>query len=119
VVEDIHSGEHTAIESDLILGFAPTYRVAWTSTGGSIRLVENDQGEWVPGPTYYDNTSPWSGGHPSVALDHVRGMFFSNRRVELPEDGPDVLHIAPTALAILGVDVPPEMDLEPLRFVSN
>ncbi|MFT5285722.1 MAG: putative AlkP superfamily phosphohydrolase/phosphomutase [Planctomycetota bacterium] len=116
LLSEEHSGEHMDIGADLVLGFAPGYRVAWTTTGGGIRLVEDDYGNVVPGEIYTDNTSPWSGGHPSVARDEVRGIFFSNRKVTMPEGGPNLLHIAPTALSILGVPIPAEMDLAPLKI---
>ena len=34
--------------------------------------------------------------------------------IEVPEDGVSVLHVAPTVLDALGVQVPEEMDLAPL-----
>ncbi len=117
-VADHHSGPYLEDSADLVLGFAPTYRVSWKTTGGGMLLEEKADGSWAPGDIYTDNTSPWSGGHPSVARDHVRGIFFCNREVDLPEGGPDLMHIAPTALELLGVPIPDEMDLEPLRFVS-
>lgn len=113
-----HSGAHLADAPDLVLGFAPTYRVAWTTTGLGINLEEDENGRTINGRTYTDNTSPWSGGHPSVARDHVRGVFLSNQRFVLPEGGPNLLHIAPTALALLGVPVPAEMDLAPLPLAK-
>jgi len=114
ILSEEHSGDYMEIGADMVLGFAPGYRVAWTTTGGGLRLEEDDYGNVISGATYTDNTSPWSGGHPSVARDHVRGLFFCNRKVNLPEGGPNLLHIAPTALDVLGVPVPPEMDLAPL-----
>ena len=114
ILSEEHSGDYMDIGSDMVLGFAPGYRVAWTTTGGGLRLEEDDYGNVISGATYTDNTSPWSGGHPSVAREHVRGLFFCNRKVNLPEGGPNLLHIAPTALNVLGVPVPPEMDLAPL-----
>lgn len=112
---EIHpDGDWVHLEADLILGFAPTYRVSWkTSLGGFLRVEEN--GERVPGPVFTDNDSPWSGGHVSMDVDAVKGMFFCNKKVQLPAEGPDLLHIAPTALSLLGVEVPAEMDLPPLK----
>jgi len=115
VTSEIHSGEYLKDESELIMGFAPTYRVSWKTTSGKILLEETD-GVVGLGPVLEDNTSPWSGGHPSVAESAVRGLFFSSRPVQLPPGGPNLLHIAPTVLSLLGVPVPPEMDLPPLTF---
>ena len=85
------------------------------TTGGKIRLDSSADGAIV-GPVVEDNDSPWSGGHPSVAEKHVRGLFFSSIPVELPEDGPNLLHISPTVLSLLGVPIPAEMDVQPLTF---
>lgn len=115
--KDIHSGPHLGDEADLMTGFEATYRVSWRTTLGGIRLVDSpDQQSVVAGPVFDDNKSNWSGDHVSVAEDLVRGIFFCNRKVELPAGGINLLHIAPTVLALLGVPVPPEYDLPPLRI---
>ena len=49
------------------------------------------------------------------ALNQVRGLFFSSVPMDLPADGPNLLHIAPTVLDLLGVPVPEEMDKAPLK----
>lgn len=116
ITSEIHQGPHLVDEPDVMTGFAPTYRVSWGTTGGGINLKKNDDELYVPGPVVVDNDSPWSGGHPSVAGEHVKGLFFASREVELPADGPNLLHIAPTVLSLLGVSVPPEMDLAPLKL---
>lgn len=115
VTSDLHQGEHLADEPDVMTGFAPTYRVSWGTTGGGIKLTKEGEA-YVAGPVVVDNDSPWSGGHPSVAAEHVKGLFFSSRPMALPAEGPDLLHIAPTVLDLLGVAVPPEMDMAPLKL---
>lgn len=116
-LSEIHTGDFIDRESDLVTGFSPFYRVSWSTNSGKMPLKEVD-GQVVPGPIIVDNTSPWSGGHPSVAEHQVRGLFFSSQPAELPEGGPNLLHIAPTVLDLLGVDVPAEMDLPPLKIGS-
>jgi len=118
IVEDRHEGAYITLEADMITGFAPPYRVGWaTSSGGLYMVREEESGLDEIGPICSDNTSPWSGGHVSMALPDVAGVFFSNRRVDVPQDGGvKALHIAPTVLSLLGVDVPEAMDLEPLEF---
>jgi predicted AlkP superfamily phosphohydrolase/phosphomutase len=111
VTKEIHNGPHLDLEGDLIVGFAPPYHVSWSSTGGGIALRDGELG-----PVCSDNDSPWSGDHTSMALETVPGVFLSNRRFQVPEGGAKALHIAPTALALLGVAKPPEMDLEPLEL---
>jgi predicted AlkP superfamily phosphohydrolase/phosphomutase len=113
----IHSGEYVGDEADLMVGFEATWRVAWSSTLGNIALTEGENGGVVPGPIFSANKSTWSGDHVSVSEDLVQGIFFANRKVEIPTAGIDLLHVAPTALSILGVPVPPEYDRPPLRFV--
>src|SRR5690606_3013028 len=114
VISEIHSGPHLAEEPDLMVGFAAGWRVSWATTLGDIQLVEGPTaGTFVPGNVFEDNRLNWSGDHVSVAADLVEGVFFSNRKVVVPEGGIDLLHIAPTALALLGVPVPSVYDHPP------
>jgi predicted AlkP superfamily phosphohydrolase/phosphomutase len=114
VVKEIHQGPYLDLESDLICGFAPTYRISWSTTMGGLSIAKDAEAGGLLGPTVVDNDKTWSGGHVSVALSDVAGVFFSNRKVERPDGGFNLLHIAPTALDLMGVPVPPEMDLPPL-----
>jgi predicted AlkP superfamily phosphohydrolase/phosphomutase len=119
LLHDLHHGPHGADEADLMLGFEAGWRVSWATTLGDVVLVESpDQSGWVAGPTMEDNRLNWSGDHVSVAEDLVKGVFFSNRKLEVPPGGVDLLHIAPTALSVLGVAVPREYDHAPLRFLD-
>jgi len=119
IVEDHHSGEFIDLEADMITGFAPPHRVGWSTSSGGLYMVKNQNtGLDELGPICSDNTSPWSGGHVSMALPDVAGVFFSNRRVQVPDDGVQALHIAPTVLDLLDCPVPSEMDLEPLEFAG-
>jgi predicted AlkP superfamily phosphohydrolase/phosphomutase len=113
IIAEIHRGDHLDLEADLMLGFAPGYRVSWGTTLGGISMSDGEVGPFV-----VDNDKTWSGDHVSVAPELVRGMFFCNRRIEVPAGGVDLRHVAPTALAAAGVAVPPEYDLPPLRFVG-
>ncbi len=117
VISEIHSGPYLSEEPDLMVGFAATWRVSWATTLGDIQLVEvPNTGTFGPGPVFEDNRLNWSGDHVSVAADLVQGVFFSNRKVVIPEKGIDLLHIAPTALALLGVATPAAYDHPPLAF---
>ena len=116
VVSEIHNGPYLKDEADLITGFAPTYRVSWGTTLGGLSIIKDANGVGVAGPVCVDNDKNWSGGHVSVALPDVAGVFFSNRKVSVPEDGLSALHIAPTALDLMGVAVPAEMDKGPLAL---
>lgn len=116
IVWDLYPGDWSSTAypcSDLMLGFDEYYRAGWNTVTGGARLVEED-GVVGPGAIYRDNTNPWSGDHAGNSPNLVTGIFFSNRPVEVPEDGVSVLHVAPTVLDALGVQVPEEMDLAPL-----
>jgi predicted AlkP superfamily phosphohydrolase/phosphomutase len=107
----LFEGDFGARLPDLILGFAPPYHVSWASGGGGLGLADSGSGL---GPTTEPNTSPWSGDHTSMDLASVRGIFLSNRAFTLPTGGPDLRHVAPTVLALLGVAIPADCDLAPL-----
>ena len=114
--KEIHSGPHLPKEADMLVGFAPNYRVSWRTTQGGIKLAEADDGAIVAGPIYEDNTSMWSGGHVSVNLDKVRGAFFCTEKLQEPGGhGYDVLHVAPTILRFLGIEKPDQMDVGALE----
>ena len=115
--DQIHQGPHVELEADLLVGLAAGYRVSWKTTRGGIALKSDPEREDpIPRPPYSDNTNNWSGDHVSVAADLVSGIFLCNKQVELPPGGADVLHIAPTVLALVGVPIPPEYDRPPLRL---
>lgn len=116
-MSEIHSGPHLDLESDLMVGLEAGYRVGWSTTTGGMHLVQAEGGTgWKPAPSIDDNTNNWSGDHVSVAQDLVPGIFFCNRKVAIPPGGVDLLDIAPTVLALLGVPVPGEYDRPPLHI---
>lgn len=120
--EEIYSGPYwkedklNGIEgtSELSVDFKPGYRVAWSSSGGKIGLVEStdpESGEPVVsgGDVVFDNSAWWSGDHCSVDLETVPAIFFSNQRLQ--GDGVvDVTDVAPTILQLVGVPIPADMD---------
>ncbi len=112
VTKEIHNGPFLDRESDMIIGFAPTYRVSWSSTSGGVALDRDDNLL----PICTDNTSPWSGGHISVNLPDVAGVFFCNKKVDVPAEGVRALQIAPTVLDLVGVPKSDDMDLGPLSI---
>jgi predicted AlkP superfamily phosphohydrolase/phosphomutase len=112
----LHVGKFLEREADLILGFAPPYHVSWRTGLGGLAL--DDAGS-APGPIFEPNRSSWSGDHTSMDLETVKGIFLSNRRFELPAGGPDLLHIAPTTLALLGVPVPTDYDVAALPLARE
>jgi predicted AlkP superfamily phosphohydrolase/phosphomutase len=112
LVKEIHSGPYMDREADLSLGFAAEYRVSWTTSSGGYYSPGGK-----PGPFVSNNDKAWSGDHVSVDTELVRGIFFSNRKCEVPaEGGVDLLHIAPTVLSALGVALPDGLDRKPLEL---
>jgi len=116
-MSEVHSGPHLDLESDLMVGLEAGYRVGWSTTTGGMNLTQAEgTAGWKPAPSIEDNTNNWSGDHVSVAQDLVPGIFFCNRKVAIPPEGVDLLNIAPTVLALLGVPVPPEYDRPALQI---
>jgi predicted AlkP superfamily phosphohydrolase/phosphomutase len=115
----IHSGAYLADEADLMVGFEAGWRVSWATTLGNLALADGAGKKLEPGPVFENNLHNWSGDHVSVAADLVPGVFFCNRKVEIPAGGVNLLHVAPTALSVVGVDVPAQYDLPPLHLAPQ
>jgi len=80
---------------DLIVGMNSGYRFSWqTAVGGA------------PDHIFDDNAKRWSGDH-CVDPHEVPGVILSSRPITVSD--PSVLDIAPTALALFGVDIPTTM----------
>lgn len=114
--KDVHHGPFVDREGDIMIGFAPYYRVSWATTMGDIRLEKDADGAWQVGGVCEPNENPWSGDHVSVAPSNVPGIFFASRKVQVPEGGTHLLDVASTALSLLGVPVPAELDRPALRM---
>ena len=94
-----YHGPYVEDAPDLVVGFAPGYRVAWeTVTGGFGAEVISE------------NTRPWSGDH-NMNPPEVPGMLFCNRPIDATQ--PAIVDIAPTVLDLFGVPVPPHLDGKP------
>ena len=118
-VRDVHSGPYLDREADMILGFANGYRVSWSTTMGGCKLEKGDEGVgYRMASPYEDNLKNWSGDHVSMAPEIVTGTFFCNRKVEIPEDGVNIMQIAPTVLDLMGVARPEDYDFEPLKMAD-
>jgi predicted AlkP superfamily phosphohydrolase/phosphomutase len=113
----LYRGPHAADQADLVPGFEAGWRVSWATSLGDVALQRTeDDLSYEAAPVFEDNLLNWSGDHVSVAEDLVRGVFLSNRRFTRPAQGVDLLHVAPTALALLGVALPDTMDRPPLEL---
>jgi predicted AlkP superfamily phosphohydrolase/phosphomutase len=95
-----YKGPYVSDAPDLVVGFAPGYRVAWeTVTGGFGEKVISD------------NTRPWGGDH-NMNPPEVPGMLFCNRPIDV--EHPNIVDIAPTVLDLFGVPIPEHMDGRPI-----
>jgi hypothetical protein len=90
----------------LMVGFEAGWRVSWSTTLGDI--VAGRVERRVRARTRVRGQPPQLVRRPRVGRgrSRCRACFFSNRKVEIPAGGIDLLHVAPTALALLGVPGP-------------
>lgn len=81
---------------DLQIAFRDGYRTSWrTPLGG------------IPRALFEPNTRKWSGDHAASDVADTPGVIFASRK--LGAGDPAILDLGPTALAFLGVPVPPAM----------
>ena len=98
--EAIYHGPYLEEAPDILVDFAPGYRISWSSSMGGVAET-----------VFEDNVKKWSGDH-IIDPDQVPGVLFMNRpfRVERAR----LLDLAPTILAALGVPKGPVMEGESL-----
>lgn len=98
--EQVYSGPFLEEAPDLIVNFAPGYRVSWgTPLGG------------VPAGLFEDNPKRWAGDHV-IDPELVPGVLFMNQ--PLHSERPGLTDLAPTILNALGVAKGPAMEGENL-----
>ncbi len=98
--ENVYHGPYAKDAPDLVVGFRPGHRVAWSSVTGGLDAE-----------VISDNDRPWSGDHNFNPPD-VPGMLFSNRKIA--RENPHITDLGPTVLDLFGVEVPPWCDGKPL-----
>jgi predicted AlkP superfamily phosphohydrolase/phosphomutase len=99
--DDIYAGEYLANASELQVGMAEGYRVSWQTTLGG-----------APQGIVYPNMKKWSGDHGGFDYATTAGVLISNRRVLRQEAS--IMDIAPTVLKYFGVQIPGDIDGQPL-----
>ncbi len=93
---EVYAGDYATESPDLVLNFAEGYRASSkTALGG------------IPSTKFEDNVKPWSGDHV-VDPDLVPGVFFSSQPFR--NGNVNMLDMAPTILAALGVSKGPKME---------
>ncbi|MBC8371698.1 MAG: alkaline phosphatase family protein [Planctomycetes bacterium] len=116
----VHETEFNAGAAEITIDFVRGYRASWNVTGGGITLTdgtdENGDTIAVPGEFVSDNDYAWSGDHCGVDIHAVQGIFFSNKKTELPGGNTfyDSTHLAPTVLDLMKVPIPSDYDSQPL-----
>ncbi len=95
--EEVYRGPFISEAPDVLINYAPGYRVSWSSSLGGV----------AAGEPFEDNTRKWSGDH-MIDPVLVPGMLLMNRPFRA--DGARLIDLAPTILSALGV--PPGQDLE-------
>jgi len=81
---------------DLIVGYNEGYRISWDSVTGKVNET-----------VFEDNTKAWSGDH-CIDPRLVPGIFFCTQKINT--SSPSIIDIAPTALTLFGLEIPPHMD---------
>ncbi|RPI23776.1 MAG: nucleotide pyrophosphatase [Acidobacteria bacterium] len=92
----IYRGPYASEGPDLIVGFAPGYRVSWASVTGAVSPC-----------LFEDNVKSWSGDHCLNPPD-VPGIFFTNRKIKA--GSVSIMDVGPTVLDLFGVPVPEHCD---------
>ncbi len=103
--DEIYSGPYRENSPDLIIGYNEGYRVSWDSVKGKVNKI-----------IFENNEKAWSGDHcidPRV----VPGIFFCNKPIN--SESPSIIDIAPTALALFGLEIPAHMDGQSLIDPQN
>ena len=103
----IYSGPYADNGPDLVAGYEAGYRASWEVAVGR-----------TDGPVFTDNTRHWNGDH-CVDPSLVPGVFFCNREFDVPDSGMAMLDIAPSILALFGIEPPGYMDGTAIRIYKT
>jgi predicted AlkP superfamily phosphohydrolase/phosphomutase len=101
----VYNGPYLDAAPDLVIGYAPGYRAAWSAAVGK-----------VSGAVFEDNRKCWSGDH-CIDPAAVPGVLFTNRKFE--SNNPGIEDMAPTALRLFGIEPPPWMEGRPLLLAQK
>jgi predicted AlkP superfamily phosphohydrolase/phosphomutase len=103
--KDVYKGEFIKNSPDIIIGFRQGYRMGWQNAIGGLTPE-----------VFSDNLKKWDGDH-IVDPSHVPGVLFTNFGIE--KQDPHQVDVAPTILVMLGLEVPKEMEGEPLISIHK
>ena len=92
----LYRGPYLDAAPDFVVGYNRGYRCSWDGAVGKVATLALE-----------DNQKAWSGDH-CVDPAFVPGVLFSNRKVEATNPG--IEDLAPTALALFGLETPGWME---------
>jgi predicted AlkP superfamily phosphohydrolase/phosphomutase len=92
----IYRGPYIDAAPDMIVGYARGYRTSWEAAVGRVTTR-----------VFEDNAKAWSGDH-CVDPALVPGVLFSN--LKIAAEDPGIEDMAPTALALFGIEAPVWME---------
>ncbi|MCW5980591.1 MAG: alkaline phosphatase family protein [Bryobacteraceae bacterium] len=101
----LYRGPYLGEAPDFIVGFSNGYRVSWDAAQGKITTS-----------VFEDNAKAWSGDH-SMDPVLVPGVLFSNRKIDAEDPGLE--DMAPTTLALFGIEKPAHMEGKPIFTFSG
>ena len=101
--KEIFHGAYMSEAPEIQIDFRDGYRTSWQTSLGAI-----------PAGIVVANMKKWSGDHCASDPSDTQGIFFSNRLVVTPH--PSIVDIAPTALELLHVPPPAQLDGHALSF---
>jgi len=96
----LYTGPYLDAAPDIVIGYENGYRASWDAAVGKVSAEVFD-----------DNRKAWSGDH-CVDPHLVPGVLFSNRKIAA--DDPGIEDMAPTALDLFGIPIPPHMEGKPV-----
>ena len=89
---EVHSGPYADAAPEILMGYRRGYRHSWACATGAVEAE-----------VFSDNTKRWSGDH-CVDPSLVPGVFWCNRDIQGAR--PNLVDMAPTALALFGLKIP-------------
>ena len=95
--DEIYQGDNMKYSPDIVIGFAPGYRVSWQTCLG---VAAEDLVEV--------NMKKWSGDHCSIDRSAVRGILFST--IPITVEDPELIDVTPSILTEFGIDFPERAD---------
>jgi predicted AlkP superfamily phosphohydrolase/phosphomutase len=96
----LYTGPYLDAAPDVVVGYENGYRASWDAAVGKVSVE-----------VFEDNRKAWSGDH-CVDPHLVPGVLFSNRPIAAEDPG--IEDMAPTALDLFGIAIPPHMEGKPV-----